>query len=340
MADIINGNVDVNRPRLALIGCGKIAEFHAAAFREAGFDLQMVCSRPSSTRVQLFAERHGIPHVYHSVDEIFRAREEWDALLIAISIPNTMDVLVQALDAGKPVLVEKPVVFRSNELLPLAELDLPVLVGYNRRFYRTVQEARREVEEGPPVLAQLSIPESITYSQNSQDDPSYLRPFFANTVHGLDMTRYIFGDLSVEHVQRISSDSGTKIALAATLITPNGSVVQFTANWGSPANFSLDINRPGRRLELRPFEAAVAYEGMEVQEPTDQTPIRTYVPKTVGVVDIGDIDRQFKPGFVAQAQALGALVRGEETVPAARLVDAYEVLKLAEQLAGEVYQAD
>ena len=107
------------------------------------------------------------------------------------------------------------------------------------------------------------------------------------------------------------------------------------ANWQTPANFGLSLHRPGRRFEVLPFEAATVYEGMEVTEPTEEVPIRSYRPKPVERVGLDGMDYRFKPGFVAQAQALAAMVRGRDPGPAARLEDAHAVLNLAERLAGQ-----
>ena len=329
----------MDKPRLALIGCGKISEFHAPACREAGFELAAVCSRPGSTRLDSFAQRHDIPLVFDNVEALLDAREKWDALLIAISVEATLDVLTLALESGAPILVEKPVALRSAELLPIINRGLPVIVGYNRRFYRTTQEARLEVANTYPVMAHLSIPESIKPPHDPEENPAYLRPFFANSVHGLDLASYVFGQLAVQYVLHIRNPSGAILGLVATLSAEGGSVVQLTANWGTPANFSLTLDRPGRRLEVLPFESATVYEGMEVREPTEETPIRRYVPIPVARVELDDVDRRFKPGFVAQGEALASLARGEDTGPAARLEDAHAVLQLAEQLINYPSQA-
>ncbi|MDA1348640.1 MAG: Gfo/Idh/MocA family oxidoreductase [Chloroflexi bacterium] len=326
-------------PRLALIGCGRIAEFHAPACREAGLELTAVCSRPGSARLHPFAKRHGIPNVFDSVDSLLRARDEWDALLIAVTVEETLEVLLASLASDAPILVEKPVALTSEELVPLLGRGLPVIVGYNRRFYRTVQEARREVADDAPPIAQLVVPESIRTQSDGEKDGKYLRPFFVNSVHALDMARHVFGRLSVQHVRRAVGDSGEVAGIAALIGTEAGTVLQFTANWGAPANFSLSLDWPGRRLELKPFESATVYKGMEVREPTRETPIRSYVPTQTGRVDLDEVDSRFKPGFVGQAEALGRLVRGEDPAPAAGLEDAYEALKLAETLVGQRYSA-
>ena len=125
----------IRNPRLAIVGCGDIAEFHAPACREAGLELTAVCSRAGSTRLASFADRHGIPLVFEDVEKLLAASDDWDALLIAVPVDVTLSVLVSALDSHKPILVEKPVARRSSDLLPLINRSLPVIVGYNRRYY-------------------------------------------------------------------------------------------------------------------------------------------------------------------------------------------------------------
>lgn len=325
----------MTKPRIAFIGCGNIAEFHAPAFRAAGFDLAAVCSRPESPSLRPFAQRHNIPLVFDEVSKLLEARKEWDALLISVSIDGTLEVLNAALEAGAPVLVEKPVAWRSEELAPFLSLRLPVIVGYNRRFYRTVRKARDEVLNGPPLLARLELPEAIVAPTQSSDDLSYLRPFFGNSVHGFDLVRYVFGELELVEVQRVTGPEGSIRGLSAVLTSARGDVLHFTGNWQAPANFSLTLDRPGRRFEVRPFEAATVYEGMEVTPPTAENPVRTYKPKQVETVGLEEVDYRYKPGFLNQALALAALVRGDDPGDAARLEDAYAALVLAENLAGQ-----
>ena len=335
MANFLDGDT-VKKPRLAFIGCGDVAEFHARAFRAVGFDLAAVCSRPGSNRLKPFAERYGIPRMFEQISELIKARDEWDGALIAVPIDATLETLHRTLEADAPILVEKPVAWRSRELLPLTHQRLPVIVGYNRRFYRTVQAARREVVGRPPLIGHLSLPEAVYSPRRPADDPSYLRPFFGNSVHGLDMARYVFGDLRVLQVERLTNSFGVIRGLVATLATDRGDLVQFTANWQAPANFSLTIDLPGRRLQVLPFERATIYEGMEVKEPDWSRPIRSYIPKLTQEIDLDEVDHRFKPGFVLQAKAFAALIQGRETGAAATLEDAHVALELAEHLAGQL----
>ncbi len=324
--------------RIGFIGCGHIAEFHATAFKKAGFEITAVSARPGSQRIQPFAERHGIASIFDSPTEMFVAKDLYDCLLIAVNIEKTLGLLDQALQLNIPILVEKPVSFYSEELKPFLGRDLPVIVGYNRRFYKSVRKAQLEVRNnGEPIMAHLAIPESISHPEKLEDDPKYLMPFYANSVHGLDLTRYIFGNLKLSSANRLTTKEGVLLGVTATLVTSRGDQIQYTGNWSAPANFSLSLDRPGRRFDLRPFEMATVYEGFSVEDPTTEKPIRTYNPKVISRILPYEMDLKFKPGFVSQAKALEDLLNGKDHSPAARLEDAYEALLLAELISGCTY---
>jgi predicted dehydrogenase len=328
----------LDAPRVGFIGAGYIAAMHALAFKQAGFAVTAVCGAPGSERARKFAGVHEVPNVFHDASQLLAARDTWDALLITVSTDVTLDMLEAALDTGVPILVEKPVALRSADLTHLRWEHPNVLVAYNRRFYQPVQVLRKDAQKERPGIGYMILPDSITVPDRLEDDPTYLRNLFENSVHGLDLLRFTFGDLRIEHVSRIRNASGLLAGIAATLLNEHtGVVVQLTANWGAPANFAIGLHRPGRRIELLPFEAGTIYEGMEVAEPTPETPIRRYLPHVLERMEIPQDDVRYKPGFVAQARALRILVEGGDPWPAASLEDAYQALRLAEQLAGAVY---
>jgi predicted dehydrogenase len=275
--------------------------------------------------------------VFPGVSDLLEASHEYDAILIAASIEGTLPVLRSALETKLPILVEKPVSYRSEELLPLICHDLPVIVGYNRRFYRPVLEARKEARNGSPLIAHLTLPERVSSPNQPSNNPCYLEPVFANSVHGFDLARFVLGELRIIGAQRLANAGGALTGVAALFTTDRGDILQLTCNWQTPANFGLTLDRPGRRFELKPFESSNVYEGMEITEPTSNQPIRSYKPKLVNMVALEDVDQSFKPGFFAQAQALMAMVRGEDPGPAARIKDAHAALSLAEELVGHTF---
>lgn len=317
----------IGRPRVALVGAGEIAPFHVDALLHAGFDLAAVAATTGSSRARELAARYGARWAT-DVDELC-ADSEWDAVVVAAPVEPTLEILASVVAVGKPVLVEKPVALRSRDLEPFLDPALPVIVGYNRRFYEPVLVARRMAAGGPPLIAHLSLPDMMP----PDDDPTSLLYFFLNSVHGLDLTLFVLGDLEVVSSARLATPKGLG-GIAAILRTARGDVLTFSGAWGTPANFGLALDRPGHRFLLQPFELGTEFTGMEVVEPTPEMPIRRFLPQLSKTVLPAAEDLEHKPGFVGQARALADLCAGREPGIAARLTDAHRVLVLAEELAG------
>jgi predicted dehydrogenase len=329
--------VSIQANRVGLIGVGRIAEWRVPALRAAGLEITAVSTRPESQRLHDFASRHRIPHVFDGWRAMLEHPEHWDALVISTWPDGTPEILAAALDLNVAILVEKPVAWSSARLAELcAKPHQRVIVGYNRRFYRSVQAAHTEVRQGPPLLAHLSLPAEVIVPNEPEPAGHYMKPFFESvSALGIDLTRFVLGNLRIEAVQRLKTPSGNLAGLAALLTTDRGDVLQLTANWGAPANFSLSLNRPGRRFDLLPFEIANIYEGMDVLQPSDEYPIRRYTPKPVERINLDGIDLQEKPGFVGETQALRAMIAGDKPPAlAARLEDALAVTRLCEELTG------
>lgn len=323
--------------RVGLIGVGPISDWHVRALRAAGLEVTAVATRAASMRPSEFAARHAIPSVFARWEDLLAAPHHWDGLLIATHTDGTPAVLEAALTLAVPTLVEKPVGWASARIAGLSARAHPrVMVGFNRRFYRPVQFAREEVLTGPPLLAHLCLPEAIDLPREPAGERPYWEPFLANSCHGLDLLRFVFGPLRVEHVQRAHAKSGSVYGLSAILSSVRGDIIQLTGNWGAPANFALSLDRAGRRVELRPFEMATVYEGMDVAEPSNEVPVRRYLPRLKERVMLDEIDGRQKPGFVRQAEAFRALIEGQEPSPiAATLDDATAAIRLGEDLLGE-----
>jgi predicted dehydrogenase len=92
---------------------GDIASTFTAAVNTYGSqNISGVASR-SVERAQAFAKEHSVEHVFGSYDELF-ASDAIDAVYIANHIDGHLDLADAALDAGKHVLVEKPLHYSST----------------------------------------------------------------------------------------------------------------------------------------------------------------------------------------------------------------------------------
>lgn len=314
-------------PRLAVVGSGGIVGFHVAAARAVGFVVDHVAARPGSGSADRFAQEHSIGNAWDDPMDLIENSTKWDAIVLAAATDRMPDLLRAACREGKPVLAEKPTAPHSSQLDEFIPISDQVLVGYNRRFYASVEYLKAFVEAGGPVTIQCQLPDSMG-AEGSMDER--LASVRLNSVHGFDLLRFVFGEVRLgEFVTTMDSQSATCV-----FTTSRGDSGVIVANWNAPANFSIIADRGGERVELRPFEIATFYRGMEVVEPTADTPIRRYLPKVVEHSDVPERDLKFKAGFVAQYEAFQSLLNGRHDTRAATVIDAREALRIAEAFLG------
>src|SRR5437870_825237 len=93
--------------RIALFGCGRIGQVHAASLAShPQTELAWICD-PAATAAQDTATRFGA-RATTSADDVF-GDSSVDAVVIAAATPVHLDLLSRSVDAGKPVLCEKPI---------------------------------------------------------------------------------------------------------------------------------------------------------------------------------------------------------------------------------------
>jgi len=137
--------------RVALLGTGYIAEWHAKALQSvSNVELAAVCDR-ILPRAQTFASKFGVRRVYGSLDALLVA-EKLDAVHVLLPPDLHFAAARAALNAGVSVFVEKPMCDRAadcDELVRLAaERCLRLGVGHNFLFAEPYERLRRDVRGG------------------------------------------------------------------------------------------------------------------------------------------------------------------------------------------------
>ena len=317
----------VMRPKIALIGTGNISEFHAPAIKAAGFDIIGCCGSPNSERAKKFSISHSIKRVYNNYNEVIDDSSNWDCLLIATSVETTYSILKKSLITKKPIMVEKPVSTKPEELLNLGNDLNKVMVAYNRRFYSTIQYAKIFLEKYHPCQIKLELPDSIDFNIDKQNQEYF--SVRENSVHGFDLLFYLLPDLQLKIVDEYKQPNNA-YGKYAILESPRGDSVFIYLNWNSPSNFSLNLESYPHRLELKPFETFSLYKGMQVIEPSEDYPLRKYVPKLIKSGNVFEKNKQFKPGFYEQSLEFLNIVKGQKPLISANINDAYRAAYLAD----------
>lgn len=128
----------MQRVKIGMVGLGWVAQVvHLPILTKLPeVELVAVCDRDKS-RAKLVAEKYGIQRVYTDLAKMLE-NEDFAALIVCTSTDAHKDAVLAALNAGKDVLVEKPIAREYAEAVEIAEATKrakrKVMVGMNHRF--------------------------------------------------------------------------------------------------------------------------------------------------------------------------------------------------------------
>lgn len=114
----MSANADVLR--WGVLGTGRISETFVPDIQAAGCPVTGVWGRRQET-ADAFAQKHGVGFASADVDGILQ-RADIDIVYVATPPATHLDLAVRALEAGKHVLVEKPMAMTAREVDRLFEV--------------------------------------------------------------------------------------------------------------------------------------------------------------------------------------------------------------------------
>jgi predicted dehydrogenase/nucleoside-diphosphate-sugar epimerase len=137
--------------RVALVGAGYIADWHAKALATVErVRLAAICD-PALGRARALAAQHGAAKVYARLSEML-AQEKLDAVHILTPPDLHLEAARAAIEAGVNVYLEKPMCATAADCEELARLakerGVRLGVGHNFLFARPYEQLRRDVRGG------------------------------------------------------------------------------------------------------------------------------------------------------------------------------------------------
>ncbi|MEM0921504.1 MAG: Gfo/Idh/MocA family oxidoreductase [Pseudomonadota bacterium] len=187
---------------LAIAGFGLVGRRHAAAIAQCETaDLAAVIEPTEPGRAAAGALGCA---VYPDLDAFFAAG---GAAGMILATPNPLHVAqgMQAVAAGCPVLVEKPIATRSVDAVQLIaaaeQAGVPLLVGHHRRYNPIIQAAQETITRGD--LGELRAVQATCwfYKPDAYFDAAEWRkrpgagPVAVNLVHDIDLMRHLCGEV-------------------------------------------------------------------------------------------------------------------------------------------------
>jgi myo-inositol 2-dehydrogenase/D-chiro-inositol 1-dehydrogenase len=187
--------------RIAVLGCGRIGQMHAAnVARHPRATLATVYDihQPTAQRV---AREQGVSAAA-SAEAIFAAADI-DAVLIATATPTHAKYIEMAVAAGKAVLCEKPIDLNLARVeacaAKIAGTSVPIQLGFNRRYDPGHAAARAAMVAGDIGDLHQVI---ITSRDPAIPPRAYLEAagglFRDMTIHDFDLARFMLGEEPTE----------------------------------------------------------------------------------------------------------------------------------------------
>jgi myo-inositol 2-dehydrogenase / D-chiro-inositol 1-dehydrogenase len=278
-----------DRVRIALIGAGRMGRVHLRALCESGeIELAGVVEPVSSSREAVAAQGH----VVHATVEQLLAAGRPDGVLIATPSDTHAAVARSFIAAGIPVLCEKPVGVRVQEAAEVAraaaEAEVPLQVGYWRRFVPELQALRARI-----VAGELGEIYQVSCMQWDHEPPS--DEFRAHSggmaidmaVHELDQVRWLLGQEFAWIAAAPAGRAGSRPAR-----DPDAAVLLAGLSGGATATVSL-----GRRFPLADSCWLEVWGTHGYERPA--------------YMWAADGERVFLAAMIAQAEAFARMIRGQ-----------------------------
>ncbi len=244
---------------VGIIGCGYAGGLHLAALRSLPEARVTAVADADEAARRRIAERGGGLATFADYRALLDQRSI-DAVAILTPPALHLEMTLAALDAGKHVVLEKPItrdMEEADQLLERAARARPrVIVGYNLRFHRQLQEARRRIAEGAigPVEFLRGVASS-TY-QFGRPLPEYRRRrdlgggvLVELAVHHFDLWRYLLDD-DVEEITAVSrSTHGDDTTAAVVARMASGVMVTSVFSEHAAAQHEVEIYGERGRIQ-------------------------------------------------------------------------------------------
>ncbi|WP_295698875.1 Gfo/Idh/MocA family oxidoreductase [Lapillicoccus sp.] len=242
--------------RIGLVGVGRIGAFHAETLQGLVRVDELVVADLDAEAARGLAQRLGVESATSPAELVAGGV---DALVIATATPGHAPLIRLGVEAGLPTFCEKPVAATLTETLELAAFvaagDVPVHVGFQRRFDAGYQRAARAVRDGE--LGFVHTVRANTHDQ-APPHPAYIPTsgglFRDCSIHDIDAVRYVTGQEVVSVFATgankgagFFSEAGDVDTAAAVLTLGDGTLVTLSATRYNGAGHDVRMEVLGSR---------------------------------------------------------------------------------------------
>ncbi len=200
--------------KIGVIGLGRMGRLYTRMLTTQinGVRLHAVAEVNGSAQSQVVDEL-SVSHAFADSSELI-ALPELDAVVITTPTNTHRDLVIAAAEAGKAIFCEKPLALTLEEtrvaLESVARAQVPLQVGFMRRFDAAYQKAKTSIDSG-----QIGYP--VTFKSLSRDpfcpQPEYADPAKSGglildmAIHDFDLARWLMSS----EVERVTAEGTTLV---------------------------------------------------------------------------------------------------------------------------------
>lgn len=258
----------LNRKSVWLIGSGDISEHYFKVLKSKNRNITIIGrSKKSCNKLE-----HKINnYVISGGLEVFLKNnpEVPDYVIVAVNIEELTNVCNRLIKFGvKKILCEKPCSLELKELIALEKKIrknfVTFSIVYNRRFYETVQNAKKIIKKDGGLL-------SINFQFNEKIKDIYKKGYskkvlsrllIVNSSHLIDLVFFI----EDSNLIKLNTFTAGKLAWhkSASIFnghakTINGTIISYHANWNSSGRWSLELMTKKSKIILNPLETLTVF---------------------------------------------------------------------------------
>ncbi len=183
--------------RVGVVGCGGIGLRHSRAYQShPESELVCVCDMVKE-KADARAQELGVK-AYYSLKDMLVAEPDLDSVGVITADNLHFEPTMEALEAGKHVLVEKPLSLDIKEAEQMVEKaqekGVQLAIDYNRRYAQPYLKAKEYIQNGElGNIAYVMMKLSQGGRASSPKGKYYL--LFELQSHSIDMMRHLGGDI-------------------------------------------------------------------------------------------------------------------------------------------------
>jgi predicted dehydrogenase len=281
---------------ILLVGAGNMGREYAKVLlnMKQPFD---VFTRSEKTANQ-FQQLVGKKAEFGDFNELIKKGTKYNQAIVAVSVEHLKEVAIFLMKNGvNEILMEKPGALNTDELkeIKLATLRFngQVYIGYNRRFYESVQKLLSFITEENSIQSLhfdfTEISKRVEKSKSSTQVKN--KWLLANSSHVIDLAFFLAGTpISMQCYSKSQLSWHPDAAIfTGSGVAENDVLFSYHSNWKAPGRWGIEVMTDQFKFILKPLEKlfVMKHGSFKIEEIHLQN----------------DRDNNFKPGLYNQIQS-------------------------------------